>query len=128
MCYAFCMKNALKKLRVWLIAAALGTIGIGVPFLVLVITLNLENTRAFNYPILLGLFSAVYLLIGFIWGDLYVVGYRRREKNWDGQLPENIKESAWSRRFPFYLAAASVFLVFISFEIIYWISGSYPFL
>ena len=122
------MKNALKKPRVWIITAILSVVGIGVPFLVLVITLNLENTRAFSYPLLLGLFSAVYLLIGFIWGDLYVVSYRRKEKNWDGQLPDDVKESAWSRRSPFYLASASVFLVFISFEIIYWISGGYPFL
>lgn len=128
MCYAFFVKNAAKKLRVWIIGAALSVIGVGVPFLILVITLNLPKASTFHYVLGFGVFSAVYLLVGFIWGDLHVAYYRRKNKNWDGVLPEEIKESAWSRRLPFYSAALTTFVVLLVFEIIYWVSGSYPFL
>lgn len=122
------MKNAIRKLKVWIIAIILTVIGIGVPFLVLVITLNLENTAAFQYPLLLGAFAASYLLFGFIWGDLYIANIRRKEKNWDGPLPQEVKDAGWSRKLPFYLSALTIFIVFMVFEIIFWITGNYPFL
>ena len=128
MCYAYFVKNACKNFRVWIIGAALTVVGVGVPFLVLVITLNIEDAAPFQYPLLLAVFAAIYVLIGFIWGDLHCVAYRRREKKWDDPLPQEIKDSAWVRRLPFYSAAAVVFTVFISFEIIFWITGGYPFL
>ena len=128
MCYALCMKKSLKNLRVWLFTGIFVLVGAGVPFLILAITLNLENTAAFQYPLLLGAFAAVYLLVGFVWGDLHIVAYRRKNKNWDGELPQDIKDSAWVRRMPFYAAAAIVFTVFMVFEVIFWITGNYPFL
>ena len=128
MCYALCMKSAFKKWKVWLIAIILIVIAIAVPFIVLIITLNIEDASPFQYPLLLGAFAATYLLVGFIWGDLHTVSYRRKNKNWDDELPPEVKESAWSRRMPFYIAAVIVFTVFFTFEIIYWIIGHYPFL
>ena len=122
------MKNALKKVRVWIIGAALTVIGVATPFIVLVITLNLPDSYPFQYPLLLGAFAAIYLLVGFVWGDLYTANYRRKTKNWDGKLEEETKTTAWSRRWPFYIASAICFTVFMVFEIIFWISGSYPFL
>ena len=128
MLYSYLMKKSLKNYRVWLFAAIMSVVGVGVPFLVLVITLNLPDTAPFQYPLLLGAFSAIYLLVGFVWGDLHTVAYRRKNKNWDDELPEEVKVSAWTRRWPFYLAAATTFLVFISFEIVYLITKSYPLL
>ena len=128
MCYALCMKNAFKNLRVWLFTAIFVTVGVGVPFLILVITLNVEDAAPFQYPLLLGAFAALYVLVGFIWGDLHIVSYRRKNKEWDSELPKEIKESAWIRRMPFYLSAAIVFTVFMVFEIIFWITGGYPLL
>ena len=124
----FFMKNAFKKPKVWIIAAAITVLAVAIPFVVLVITLNIPDAFPFQYPLLLGAFAATFLLVGFIWGDLHVVSYRRKSKNWDGELPPEIKESAWSRRLPFYISAALVFTVFMVFEIIFWITGSYPFL
>ena len=128
MLYSYLMKKALKNFKVWLFTAIMSIVGIGVPFLVLVITLNVDNATPFVYPLLHGAFAAIYLLIGYIWGDLHTVIYRRKNKNWDDELPEEIKVSAWVRRWPFFLAAASVFLVFISFEIAHLIMGGYPFI
>ena len=128
MCYSICVKKAFKNWKVYIIAAALATVSIGVPFLILVITLNVDNASAFQYPLLLGALSALYLLVGFVWGDLHIVAWRRKNKKWDDELPQEIKDSAWARRMPFYMACVLTFLVFISFEIIFWITGSYPFL
>lgn len=122
------MKKAFKNKRVYILGSILTVLGVGVPFLILVITLNVENAQAFAYPALLGAFAAVYLLVGFVWGDLHTVIYRRKNKNWDDPVPEEIKVESWVRRWPFYLAAIIVFAVFMVFEIIFWITGSYPFI
>ena len=122
------MKNALKNYRVYIFGAILTVVGIGVPFLVLVITLNIENATPFVYPALLGAFAAFYLLVGFVWGDLHSVAYRRKNKNWDDELPEQIRVESWTRRWPFYLACIVIFVTFMVFEIIFWITGHYPFL
>ena len=106
----------------------MAVIGIGLPFLILVITLNIDDASPFQYPALLGAFAAVYLLIGYVWGDLHTVGYRRSEKNWDGELPEEIKIESWKRRWPFFLAALAVLVVFLIVEIIFWTTGHYPYL
>lgn len=122
------MKKSLKSIRVYIIAAILAVIGIGVPFLVLVITLNIDDAAPFQYPALLGAFAAAYLLIGYVWGDLHTVAHRRKTKNWDGEIPENIKIESWKRRWPFFLASIAVLIVFLVMEIIYWTTGNYPFL
>lgn len=122
------MKNALKSKRVYIIASILTVIGIGVPFLVLVITLNIDDAAPFQYPALLGAFAAVFLLIGYVWGDLHTVAFRRKEKNWDGEVPENIKIESWKRRWPFFLAAIAVLVAFLVVEIIFWVTGHYPYL
>ena len=122
------MKNSLKSKRIYLFAAIMTVIGIGLPFLILVITLNIDTASPFQYPALLGAFAAAYLLIGYIWGDLHSVAYRRKNKNWDGELPEDIKTESWKRRWPFFLAALAVLVAFLVVEIIYWSTGHYPFL
>ena len=124
--YSIRMKNALKSKKVWIIASILTVVGVGVPFLVLLITYLSNTAKLANYTVILGLFAACYLLIGYVWGDLHTVAYRRKNKEWDSPLPENIKTSAWQRRWPFFLACIVVFIVFMVFEIIYWTTGSYP--
>lgn len=103
-------------------------VGVGLPFLILLITLNIPDASPFYYPALLGAFAGVYLLVGYVWGDLHTVFYRRKNKNWDGEVPEKIKEESWVRRWPFFLAAIAVFTVFMVVEIIFWATGHYPFL
>ena len=128
MLYSYLMKNALKNWKVWMFTGILSVVGIGLSFAIFFITDAIPDATAVQYPILLGLFAAVYLLVGFVWGDLYVANYRRKNKNWDDQIPEEIKTNAWIRHWPFYLASATVFLVFISFEILYWVGVGYPFI
>ena len=122
------MKNALKNKKVYIFGAILTAVGLAVPFVGLVITLNVENATPFPYPAILGAFAAAYVLIGFVWGDLHSVFYRRKNKNWDGELPPEIKTESWVRSLPFYLACIIIFSVFMVFEIIFWVTESYPFL
>ena len=123
-----CMKNALRNKKIYLFAGLLSILGIGLPFLILVITLNVENAAPFYYPAMLGAFAAVYLLVGYVWGDLKVVFYRRKNREWDSPLPEEVKTDCWLRRWPFFFACILTAIVFLIFEIIYWVSGGYPFL
>ena len=122
------MKLALKNPRVWIFGAIISVLGVGVPFIILIITLNIDDAAPFQYPLLHGAIAAICLLSGYIWGDLHGVSYRRKEKNWDGPLPEEIRCECWVRRWPFFLGAITTFSVFLVFEIVFWISGSYPFL
>ena len=128
MCYALCMKNALKNVKVWIIGGVISVVGIGLPFLIFVITLNIDNAYPFQYPLLHGAIAAICLLIGYIWGDLHGVAYRRKEKNWDDKLPDEIKTECWVRRWPFFFGAITTFTVFLVFDIIFMITGSYPLL
>lgn len=128
MWYSFSMKNAFKNPRVWIFGSIMSVVGIGLPFIILIITLNVDKASPFQYPLLHGLFAAIYLLIGYIWGDMHSVLYRRKTKNWDDKLPPEIKTESWVRRLPFFIGSASTFLVFIIFDIIYLIAGNYPFL
>ncbi len=122
------MKIALKKYQIYIFAAILTLVGLGIPFIVLVITLNVDNAQPAYYPAILGAFAAFYLLVGFIWGDLHIVSYRRKNKNWDDQVPDGVKVEAWIRRLPFYISCLIIFVVFMVFEIIFWVTGNYPFL
>lgn len=60
------------------------------------------------YPEYVILFcAALFLLVGFIWQDLHKANYRRKVKNWDKPIPQEIKDGAWMRCVALFLAAAS---------------------
>ena len=56
-----------------------------------------------EYPTLFG--AALFLLIGFVWQDLYKANYRRKVKNWDGTLSQDVKDKAWMRCTALFVAA-----------------------
>lgn len=123
------MKSALKHKRIYIIAAILSILGVGLPFGILAITLIPSlNLQTFAYPYLLWIFAAGYFLIGFVWGDLRVANWRRKNKEWDGQVDPKIKESAWVARWSFWFPSFFTLAVTLVFEIIAIISGGYPFL
>lgn len=120
------MKYSLTKYWTYIFAIILSGIGIGVPFIVFGATASTGNK--FQYPLLMAVFAATYLLVGFILGDIYIIRYRKKNDCWNDDLPKEIKDSSWLRRTPFYLSSLIIFLVFFVLQIIYWISGSYPLL
>ncbi len=124
------MKNALKNYRVYIGALVLVIIGLGVPFLVLGISLvpSFNFNQFEGYPWLIAIFMGVYFLIGYLWGDIKSASYRKKNKNYDGELPEDIKTTCWSRRWPFFLAAIVLLVVFIVIDIYYGVTHHFPFI
>lgn len=120
------MKNSLKNYIVWLIAIALAVVSIGVPYLIMI--WSRKSADPFIYPLLHLAIAGVYVLAGFISGDVIVISFRHKAKDWNNDLPIEVKQKAWNIRMPFYIAAALTFLVFLFSQAFYLIIGHYPFL
>lgn len=123
------MKTALKSLKVYIIAAILAVVGIGVSFGAFLISIiPTLNAPTVNYNILLFTFAVVYLAIGFLWSDIKGASHRHKTKNWDDKLPDDIRVYQWKIRLSLYMPAILIFVVAMVFEIICWSTGSYPFI
>ncbi len=124
------MKDSLKDWRVYVEAIVLTVIGLGVPFLVLGISLipSFNFSPFEGYPYLEAIFMAVYFLIGFLWGDIKSASWRKKNKKYDGELPQEVKTTCWQRRWPFFLAAAALLIAFIVIDIYYGVTHHFPFI
>lgn len=123
------MKQALKSKKVYIIAAIFAFIGLLPFFIAMIIYFVTSPQQCFEgYPWVLWGILAFYFLMGYVWGDLHVASYRRKEKKWDEPLPNEIKVSAWKRRLPFFFAALTLLIVALSLEIYYAIMATYPFI
>lgn len=123
------MKQALKSKKVYIISGVLLFLGL-LPFIIAIIIYYASSPQACfeGYPwVIWGLLS-FYFLIGFIWGDLHVATYRKKQKNYDGALPDEIKSSAWKRRLPFWFASGGLLILAIILEIYCAIMAIYPFI
>ena len=121
------MKNAAKSIKLNILGAILGILGVGIPLGIYGITcIPALNASPFPYIYLIFIFAFLYLLIGFVVSDIQIARWRRKTSEYDSKLPEEVKNKAWSIRYPFYLGFVIVFLVALVFEIIYWVSGGYP--
>ena len=119
------MKKALKDFRTYLFALGLTVISVGVPYLLFFL---LKGKHHIEYPLLHVVFSSVYFLISFIYADIYIIIYRKKTDNWNDDLPEEKKDSAWMRRMPFYIACIITMTVFLVSQVFRWITGTYPFM
>lgn len=117
------MKKALKDFRTYLFAIALSVLSIGLPYLLFFLV---REKEPFQYPLLHVAIAATYFLIGFIYADIYIIIYRKKNDAWNDELPQEKKDSAWMRRMPFYMAAILTITVFLVSQVICWITGSYP--
>lgn len=123
------MKNAFKNKKVIIIALILFVIGLAISFGVFFITDNPKlNLQTIPYNYLLWIFGFVYVLIGFIWGDLRGASWRHKNKEWDTNFPEEVKTNIWKTRLTFYLPGVSLILTGVIFDIIFMASGAYPFM
>jgi len=57
----------------------------------------------------------IYLLVGFVWQDLFKAKIRHSTKNWDGPLSTDIVDRAWARCTAFYIASVLSILAGIVF-------------
>jgi len=122
------LKKALKNKKNYIFAAILTFIGF-LPIIIEAIlnipVLNSGNGEMYVYAT--GLIAALYFMIGFIWADLYSANIRRKTKNWDGKLEENVLIATWNRRISWWIAASITLALLIVLSIIYAITGHYPF-
>jgi hypothetical protein len=103
------MKKAFLKWYNYLIAGILTVVVLAIAF----VPAYLYKYSVFGvnstewYPEYVILFAAaLFLLIGFIWQDLHKANYRRKVKNWDKEIPQEIKDEAWMRCLALFLATA----------------------
>jgi len=121
------MKKAFRNIKLYILGLVLGALGVGIPLGIYGITvIPALNANPFPYPFLMAAIAFLYLLLGFTISDIQIARWRHKTSEYDTKLPQEMKDKAWSIRFPFYLAAAVVLSVFLFFEIWYWFSGGYP--
>ncbi len=121
------MKKAATSLKLNIIAIVLVVGGFGIPFGIYWITMIPSlNTSAFPFLYLLWVIALVYILLGFLISDIQIARWRKKEKEWDTKLPQEVKDKAWSIRYPFYLAGVVILLICIFFDVWALIAGSYP--
>ena len=122
------LKKAFKNKMNYIFGGILSFIGF-LPFIIE----SILNIPAFNsgggewYVYATGLIATLYFLVGFIWGDLYSANIRRKTKNWDGPLPDDISTSAWNRRLPWWMATVLVVILLIVISLIFTFTGHYPY-
>ena len=119
------MKKALKDFRTYLFGSFLAVISIGLPYLLFFV---IKEKEPFQYPLLHVAIAAFYFLVGFIYADIYLIIYRKKNDAWNEEIPQEKKDSAWLRRMPFYFAAILTIIVFLVSQVFSWITGSYPFM
>lgn len=122
------LKKAFKNKKNYIFATILTFIGF-LPIIIEAIlnipALNSGNGETYVYAT--GLLAALYFMIGFIWADLYSANIRRKTKNWDGKLEEDVLIATWNRRIPWWIAAIITLVLLIVLSIIYAVTGHYPF-
>lgn len=122
------MKESLKSIKVWIIGIIISVIGVGLPFAIFFICKYGFSYESFIYPIMHIAMAASLIIIGFVAGDIYIINYRRKNKNWDDDIPFEIRTKSWKIKAPLYIGAASLFSVFLVLQIFYFIAERYPLL
>ncbi len=123
------MKKFFKDIKLIIVSLVLTLVGLGLSFgLFFISRIPDLNMLTIQYIILLWIFAFVYLLIGFVWGDVIIARWRKANQEWDTKLPEDIKDKAWKARLYFYIPAVIIFVVAIFFDIFKMIAGFYPFM
>lgn len=122
-------KESFKNKRIYIIASILSVLGIGVPFLIYAISVfGNNNWQAFEYPLLMWAFVFLYALLGWVIGNSIVNKWRKKEADYDGAAPFEIKKKAWEYRMYFFLPALIILTVCIGLEICVLVTGKYPLL
>ena len=83
------MKNVLKDYRTWLISVAISVVSIGVPYLLFFL---IKIKEPLQYPLLHLALAALLFLIGFIYGDVYLIIYKKKNDCWNEEVPIEKKE------------------------------------
>lgn len=121
-------KESFKNKRLYVLTGILSVIGLGVPFIIYGISILSDKMSAFEYPLLMWAFVFIYILIGWVTGNSVINKWRKKEADYDGVAPYEIKKKAWEYRMYFFLPALVILTVCLGLEIYALISGGYPLL
>lgn len=122
------MKYAYTNWKLYIVSAALTVIS----FVAIILPHCLmkyvfDGASGYNYDYAIFGIAAALFLIGFVIADLYQANYRRKSKNWDGKLPGEIRNRAWSYRMPFFSTCGVLILFGLFLEIYRASVGVLPF-
>ena len=121
------MEKAFRNVKLYVIGVILAVVGVGIPLGIYGITMIPSlNAEPFPYMYLFAALDFLYILLGFAISDVQIARWRRKTANYDTKLPQDVKDKAWSVRFPFYLAALILLVVILFFEIWFWVTKQYP--
>lgn len=114
------MKKALKSWLTYVIAGALFLVAAGIAIIPDIVDNFVAVKEEWMSQYIFLFIGIVYLFVGFVWQDMKKALHRRKTKNWDGPLPEDINNGAWAVCTPFYFAAvlSIIFGILFSFVII----------
>ncbi|HPK67936.1 MAG TPA: hypothetical protein PLL42_04135 [Bacilli bacterium] len=99
------MKKVLRSWLTYVVAGALFLVAAGIAVIPDIVD-NYVATMEEWYAHYIFLFIGIALIfVGFVWQDLLKAQHRRKTKNWDGPLSEDVTNGAWAVSLPFYLAA-----------------------
>jgi hypothetical protein len=123
------MKTAFKSVSSYIYGTILVLLGL-VPFVIAIIAYvspSIDWTFEF-YPFVdLGV-VALYILVGFIASDVYIIVKKNKTKSWDVPLDEQSATILWKIRVPFIFACVVLGVLALVLEAIRIIGGNYPFI
>lgn len=99
------MKKAFQSWLTYVIGGALFLVAAGIAIIPDIIDNYVASMDEWTSQYIFLFIGIVYIFVGFVWQDLIKAINRRKTKNWDGPLPEEVANTAWARCAPFYFAA-----------------------
>lgn len=100
------MKKAFQSWLTYVIGGVLFLVAAGIAIIPDIVDNYVASMEEWTSDYIFLFIGIIYVFVGFVWQDLLKAHNRRKTKNWDGPLPPEIVNSAWSVCAPFYVAAA----------------------
>ena len=119
------MIPSLKRPLTYILTAIFTLIGVGVPFLVFGITKATGNAP-FPYYYLHLMFACLYALFAYVFGDIVLVTYRRKNPSAMGEVSPEANLKIWTLRWPFIFSLLILLILFAVFYIIFAVTHSWP--
>lgn len=113
------MKSAFKSVKTYVISSILLAISLGIIFgQYFIILYYFPEVNPWNYSYMLMGFGFLFILIGYVGGEIITGKYRHKTKKWNDKLPEDVSIRAWKFRLPFFIPSLILLIFAAIIEII----------
>ena len=119
------MISALKRPLTYILTGIITLIGVGTPFLVSVIVKSMGKPP-FPYYYLLLIITGVYAFFAYLFGDIALVQYKRKNPSFNEDISPEANLKIWTLRWPFIFGLLACLIVFIILYIIYAVTHAWP--